>query len=114
MPVTSCSRKTVSAALPNTYHQLAVLRGTRMLGGLANRRRQLQPAVEPLADSWRSGAWRFSSRETRALPRRRQLAGLDRELAVLEPCTDTRTARAPAGPRRASRRGSTRRRGTDT
>jgi hypothetical protein len=28
IPVTSCRRKTVSAALPNTYHQLAVLRGT--------------------------------------------------------------------------------------
>src|SRR5258708_30034877 len=28
MPVTSCRRNTTSAALPNTYHQLAVLRGT--------------------------------------------------------------------------------------
>ena len=28
IPVTSCSMKTTSAALPNTYHQLAVFRGT--------------------------------------------------------------------------------------
>ena len=57
----------MSAALPNTYHQLAVLRGTGCSAASRIGAAELQALVEPFADLARSGAWRFPLRCSAAL-----------------------------------------------
>ena len=49
MPVTTCRTRRTVAALPKTYHQLALLAGVGMRGGFGERldrpRRLLEPVV---------------------------------------------------------------------
>ena len=113
-PVTICSRKTISAALPKTYHQLAVLRGTgcsaaSRIGAASCRRWSNHSAT--CGDQAHGGPLRrVSALGPRSSASRRRGSSACRLhfVAVLEQAALRRSRR------RASRRDSRRRRGTGT
>src|SRR5271157_4752008 len=113
MPVNTCRIKSVSAALPKTYHQLADLRGigwviaSRTTPPICNLRSNQSPIFSSLDI-------RFSLHAGSRWWRAWEADQLQSATCRLRLCTDTQTARAVAVLRRVSHPGSTHHHDTGT